>query len=283
MGLVVKVMCRCFVDGKVQAPFPAPVGVAEDGSLHLGLPREEHEQTHILFANWRESACEHEGMAYVSDVMNWTAYRLFQQTLADVGWKSFPTLQAELPNTNDGVTSASAAAEMLEELAFFSERADLGQVTVLVDSDTGEELHEYVAAYGGEFRHGPTGDTFGVDAAGFFIRLKVNQTQQEVFRAIRVEQVVPDPSTVTTGKQSLVEFINLDTGFRFSYPEPVVKIVYWPNGALQNTEGQMRLGYPHRMHVLTRQRTAADFADVVSALRTVCKAAVEIGNPIVWS
>ncbi len=282
MGLTVKVMCRCFVEGKVQAPFSAPISVAEDGSLFLDFPWEGNEEKHILFSNWLESGCEHRWMDYASDVINWTGYRLFQQALADVGWEHFPTLKAELPNTNDGATPASAAAKMLEELFFFSERADLGQVTVLVDSDTGEELHEYVAAYDGEFSYKPNGDSFGVDDAGYFIRLNVNQTKQEVFRAMRVEQLVPDPSTVTISDQTLVEFINLDTGDRYAYPEPVVKIIYWPNGALQNAEGQMRLGYPNRMHVTTRKRTAVDFEVVITSLRNACKAAIEIGNPIAW-
>ena len=74
---------------------------------------------------------------------------------------------------------------MLVELALFSEQTELGQVTALVDSDTSEELHHYIAAYGGEFHYGPGGDIFGVDEAGFFIRRSVEQSSQEVFRAMR--------------------------------------------------------------------------------------------------
>src|SRR5215467_7987772 len=107
-------------------------------------------------------------MRYVSDFISWGAYRSIQQALAEVGWEQFPTLEAELPQANDGVTSSSAAVQMLAELSFFSERAELGQVTVLVDSDTGEELREYIASYGGEFHYGPSGTVFGFDKAGFF-------------------------------------------------------------------------------------------------------------------
>jgi hypothetical protein len=221
-------------------------------------------------------------MSYASDVINWSAYRSFQQALAEAGWERFPTLEAELPQSNDGVTSSSAAVEMLGELAFFSEQAELGQVTVLVDSDTCEELHHYIAAYGGEFHYGPSGDTFGVDEAGFFIRRSVEQGSQEVFRAMRVKQLIPDPKEAAEGSQPLVTFENLDSGLRYACAEPLVKIVYWPNGALQNAEGQIRLGYPNRVHVLTRKRVAADFKAVVNSLRTICEAAVRIGNPIAW-
>ena len=124
-------------------------------------------------------------MIYASDAINWSAYRSFQQALAEAGWEQFPTLEVELPQTNDGVTLSSAAVQMLVELALFSEQAELGQVTALVDSDTSEELHHYIAAYGGEFHYGPGGDIFGVDEAGFFIRRSVEQSSQEVFRAMR--------------------------------------------------------------------------------------------------
>jgi hypothetical protein len=84
------------------------------------------------------------------------------------------------------------------------------------------------------------------------------------------------------GGQPLVTFENLDSGVRYACAEPLVKIDYWPNGALHNAEGQIRFGYPNRVHVLTRKRVAADFEVVVSSLRTICEAAVQIDNPIAW-
>src|SRR5262249_8095014 len=176
------------------------------------------------FSNWLESGCEHQRMIYEIESVNWSAYRSFQQALAETGWNHFPTLRAELPETNDGVTSSSAAAQILAELAFFSEQADLGQVTVLVDSDTGEELHKYVAAYGGEVHYGYSGDNFGVDEAGFFIRRSVEQGSQEVFRAMRVKQVMPDFNEAAEGSQPLVKFENLDSGILYSCAEPLVKL-----------------------------------------------------------
>jgi hypothetical protein len=282
MGLVAKVSCRCFVEGKTQPPVSVSVGVAEDGSRYLDLPSKGNEETQVLFSAWCASACAHRGMVYEAEVINWGAYRSFQQALAEAGWEHFPTMKAELPQSNGGVTSSSAAVQMLAELMFFSEQADLGQVTVLVDSDTGEELHQYIAVYGGEFHYGSSGDNFGVDDAGFFIRRSVGQTAQEVFRALRVKQILPDSNEIAKGGQPLVTFENLDSGVRYACAEPLVKIVYWPNGALQNAEGQIHFGYPNNVHVLTRKRVAADFEAVVHSLRTICEAAVQIGNPIAW-
>ena len=49
------------------------------------------------------------------------------------------------------ITAANTAPQMLEELLFFSTKADLGETTILLDSDTGEELQEYIVGYGGQF------------------------------------------------------------------------------------------------------------------------------------
>src|SRR5262249_62062437 len=102
------------------------------------------------------------------------------------------------------------------------------------------------------------------------------------FRGMGLKQVMPDFNEAAEGSQPLVKFENLDSGILYSCAEPLVKIVYWPNGALQNAEGQIRLGCPNRVHVLTRKRVAADFEAVINSLQTICEAAVQIGNPIAW-
>jgi hypothetical protein len=71
-------------------------------------------------------------------------------------------------------------------------QADLGQTTVLLDTDTGEELQEYIAAYGGQFHIGQSGENFGVDEEGFFIRRDLCDGAKEVFRAMRIWQKIPD-------------------------------------------------------------------------------------------
>ncbi len=282
MGLTATVKCRCFIEGKVQAPFSGPISVAEDGSLRLDLPLAGNEQAHVHFSDWVESGCAHNRMIYQAEVLNWSAYRSFQQALAEAGWRHFPALKAELPHTNDGVTSLGAAEQMLAELAFFSERADLGQVTVLVDSDMGEELHQYIAAYGGEFHWGSSGDNLGVDEAGFFIRRSVERGGQVVFRAMRVQQILPSLSSKADAPQPLVTFEDMDSGFRYASAELLVKVIYCPSGGLQNSTEPFRLEYPNRVHVLTRKRVASDFEVVIRSLRIICEAAIQVGNPILW-
>jgi hypothetical protein len=282
MGLVVRVMCSCFVEGKTQPPFSGPIQAREDGSVDLDLPREGNEEKYRLFYQWLESGCEHRKMVYMGDVINWINYRSFQQTLETIGWEHFPTLRAEMPLNDQKLTSANEAPKMLEELIFFSTEANLGRTTVLVDTDTGEELQEYVAAYGGEFHVGQNGENLGVDDEGFFIRRTLGDGPKEVFRAMRIEQKIPDPYSAAATSRPMVEFINVDSGLRYSSCEPIVKIAHWPDGRLQNDEGQIRLIYPARLHVMTRKREVSDFEHVLQPLRDVFEAAIKTGNPIYW-
>src|SRR5262249_7866310 len=153
-------------------------------------------------------------------MISWPSYRSFQQALARAGWEHFPTLSAELPNSNGGTTPAAAAPALLAELSLFAARADLGWTTVLVNTDTGEELHESIAAYGGEFIYGHSGHDIGVDEDGFFIRRRTEGTSREVFRARRVEQIPPDLNSIKPGDEPMVEYVDLDSGRRYRCGEP---------------------------------------------------------------
>jgi len=282
MGLVIRVYCRCFVEGKTQPPFSGPIKVDEYGSVFLDLPLEGNEEKYTLFSIWKESGCEHERMSYASDVISWGRYRSFQQALEAAGWEHFPTLKAEMPVNGQRLTPAHVAPKMLEELLFFSTKADHGQTTVLLDTDTGEELQEYIADYGGQFHVGQSGENFGVDEEGFFIRRDLDEGAKEVFRAMRIEQKIPDSNFEGMRSQSMVEFINLDSGLRYACAEPMIKIGRWPDGRLQNDAGEIRWEYPARMHVIKRKKESSEFEDVVNSLRAIFEAAVKIGNPIYW-
>jgi hypothetical protein len=76
-------------------------------------PYDGHQDNHFLFNKWVYSGCEHTQMRYASEIINWTGYRAFQQTLEAVGWDHFPVLRAELPNTNDGIPHIDAVPAML--------------------------------------------------------------------------------------------------------------------------------------------------------------------------
>jgi hypothetical protein len=99
------------------------------------LPYEGNEDKHAIFEQWMEQACAHLDMDYASErISHWAGYRLFQQALSRAGWQHYPTLRAELPESNGGLMSAQSAAKALHELHYFEEHADLGTNVSLINS-----------------------------------------------------------------------------------------------------------------------------------------------------
>jgi hypothetical protein len=285
MGLNASVMCKCLTEGKSQPPpFADEVRIDAEGYLSVDLPYEGNEEKHHLFERWLSSACEHPDMELVSEyISNWGGYRAFQQALEVAGWEHFSTLKVELPEANGGLTATSAASKMLKELRYFAEQTDLGSRTVLVDTGSGEELQQYIAAYEGVFIWGASGVEIGIDERGFFIRVAGRGVSGEVFRSKRFEQRIIKGGLLKRFRRTMVEYVDLDTGERFVCREAVGRPVRWPNGQIQNEKGEMRLDYPVRMEMMSRERKASDFEYILKPLRKICEASMETGNPIRWS
>lgn len=288
MGLDASVRCTCYEDGRtLPPPVPAELLAFDDeGWLQLDLPYEGNEEQFARFARWWSASCEHEDMrAARVHVSNWSGYRAFQQALGRAGWARFPTLKAELPEVNGGSTSAAAAALALEELAWFREHADLGHNWFLVDGETGETLHEYIAAYEGKFvLGGRSGMDVGIDPEGLFI---VSRTEppRELFRALRLEQRLLDPAREAAGGDpGPVELVDLDTGRRLECEMAVSgNQVPWPDGRMQDDEGRLRFSYPRRLQVERRAISPSTFDYVLQPLEEVFRAAVATGNPVHWT
>ncbi len=254
MGLDASVMCQCFRLGLCSAP---PVDASrlrldEDGWLGLTSGTEAEQ---LAVDQWQHSACVHEDMVfYDADLSNWSGYRSFQQALEQAGWQHFPTLREYLPNSNDGSLSASAAGEALRELDRFHS-LDLGKEIVLVNSQTGQVLYDYIAPCGGRFVFGgQTGVDVGFDPAGLV--LVERDTERVLFRATRVEQIEhPDGQTT---------LIDRDTGQRYL--------------------GQVRVGDEgdRFLHTECRALDPEKFAFITRPLRALLEASLETGNPVRW-
>jgi hypothetical protein len=252
MGLDAYVRCTCFDEGKT-TPFERPdlLGVGEDGEFGLLVPWEDHKELFDRYWEWRQTACEHPDMDVASErISNWAGYREFQEALGRLGWDSFPTLRDELPEGNGGAMFPISATKALGELDLF-EREQVGsEKTVLVDSDSGELQHTYIACSRGVFLFaGSKGLDAGFDPAGFFLRRREEDGDAELFRAMRVE---------VTGTQ----IVDRDLGTSFPFD------VGWGTG--------------RRFHVEQRITTRGEFDYILRPLRTVFRASVATGNPVIW-
>lgn len=281
MGLDASVMCNCYKEGRTSIP-PVPIELIyfDDKQYHLALNLpwewEGNEDKYFLFDNlfdnWMENACEHEGMNYACVwVSNWSGYRTFQQALGQVGWQHFPTLKAELPNANGGLMSAISAVKALQELNYFKHHADLVTNIFLVNSETGTEIHNYVAAYEGIFIwDGKCRINLGVDEQGFFI-MSMSDPPRELFRSLRFEQRLLESQLTAPylqGRaeyQGKVEYVDFESGQSFVC-----------NSAIGDFQ------YPRYMHIEQRRLDASNFSYIINPLTEIFQAALETGNPVRW-
>lgn len=287
MGLDAFVCCACYRQGRATpAPVPAELLVFDEtGEPDLALPyTREHKELHQRFWTWMRTCCPHPNMHYESvRVANWGGYRSFQQALESAGWELFPTLRAELPDSNGGVMSAEAAARALEELAVFAALPEVGDAWYLLDGDTGDVVAEYIAHYQGRFvLGGGSGVDLGVDPRGFFVASH-SDPPRELFRAMRFEQRPLDPAGVDAYGRGAVELVDRDSGRCLTIPIAVTRVVAWPDGRDVDQEGRVCLHAPRQLRVERRTVTPEDYQYAVEPLERVCRAAVATGNPVAWT
>ena len=284
MGLDATVLCNCYREGRTTAlPFADLVVLDEDGYLGLSVPYVNNQANYRLFWKWKETCCEHPRMEYGDEhIANWSGYRAFQEALKKADWQNFPTLHAELPEGNGGVMSAVAAAQALQELEYFKNQADLGSNTFLIETATGETLHEYIASYDGLFIYaGSTGLHFGFDQQGFFI-VTAQEPITEVFRARFFEQRLLEPELNRNGEKGQVAYISLESEQQFVCTVAISKNSPWPDGQKKNAQGRVHFDYPTLLHVETRKINASEFTYILEPLTRIFQAAVKTGNPVRW-
>jgi hypothetical protein len=306
MGLDAFVYCNCLKHGKTK-PYTLDFGWqfdVEDGYLQPNVKtddEDEYDEKWEQLRDWTADACEHPDCIYASErIANWFGYRKFLNALGRHGWEYFPTLESELPEGNQGTTSPEAAQRMLEELDYFQKNV-ASQSYFLINTLTDEVIHEYNEAYQGIFLYdGRSGVDIGIDPNGLFIVERTRgrtfmddvgdiikgipglPERRELFRAMRFEQRLLEPELTYTHQGGKVEYFDADTEDRFVCSAISGQQIAWPDGRMENDQGQVRLDYPQVMHVEARAVEANHFLYIVEPLIAMCKAAIAMDNPIVW-
>ncbi|MFX1253553.1 MAG: hypothetical protein ACFFCZ_18225 [Promethearchaeota archaeon] len=227
--------------------------------------------------------CEHDDGEFVSErISNWGGLRYFQDALARIGWEYFPTLYAELPNSDDSVPPEACPAA-LKELEYFRERVAEEICPFLIDIQRGTVMWEYIAAYNGIFiMDGRGGVDIGFNADGLF--LIDRRDREKVFQAKRIEQHVGErgkninPGLSCLGKYNGLDFTKVvytdrDTGKKFSCHTAIKRIEsYEP----------YRFSYPRYLNVEMRNLDPSEFDYIIKPLIKVFMASIETGNPVYW-
>jgi hypothetical protein len=201
-------------------------------------------------------------------ISSWKGYQQFMDALDELGAEQFQMIIDQLPDGDEGETSAEKAAVMLRELENFIEQQSQIQQAILVDSERGGDVSMGSNVLGGVLSMDRvSGYDLGFDENGFFVRDRL-ELNRELFRAMRVQQNLIHPESLT------VEYVNLDDGRTFQCNVPFGK----------PTTGDD--GFPRMMlqkfHIELRSTPPNRFSYIVRPLKSVLEASIESGDSIQW-
>jgi hypothetical protein len=277
VSVVASVMCRCFADGRATPPatLASLIMMDQDGFLALSCPRAEHEALHDAFEMWRMEACEHFDMAYVEATVSGYSRACLKGEAAALGAVELPALLA-LTEADEGVTPPGEAARLLVELRRFRELERFGERTVLFDAETGAEL-AWCVKPDRKTLAVSDGRIVGLGADGVFV--------EGGFRARRIRQDISDELALDRrgSKPAVVRLTNLDDDAYVELARGIAaEPIPWPDGHLRTWQGHRRFRYPRELHVEARPQIQSVFESVLGGLEDLCRASVELGNPIRW-
>jgi len=202
---------------------------------------------------WLKTCCPHPNLEYCVDrVGNWPAVRLFSEYASRFDDGRLVLLRNLMPACNGGQVESADAQRCLDELDVMRTLVEGRTAYFLSDAITGEEVRQYVAAYGGLITMTPSFSS-GFDPDGLFVK-----NPDEVFRAMRVSQ------RVIGDGQGTLEWVG-DNGARFVG----VKL------GLGIGDGD------REWQVTSRPLVWAD-VPCVEPLTRLLRASVEIDMPVYW-
>ena len=201
-------------------------------------------------------------------IASWKGYQQFVDALHELGEVYFPTILDQLPDGDEGETSPEKASTMLDELQYFIARQENIKQAILVDSERGGDVSMGSNVMGGVLSMDRvSGYDLGFDENGFFVRDRW-ELNRELFRAMRVEQKLVHPESLT------VEYVDMDSDKSFQCNVPFGK-------PIPGNEGVPRMML-ERFHIEIRPTHEGRFSYIVAPLQSVLEASVEDGQAISW-
>lgn len=252
MGYDATVVCSCFRLGKtVPPPFVEHVKTEDNWFPYLDLPYVGNESKFAEFEQWLLSACCHSGMEYTSERLgNIATVAHFRHAVRSAGPENFPVLWEDLLDGHAETSSPERANAILQELDQFLPLLQKTGLPILAHEKTAKEAN---IGY-----HLPNRIWQRLDWRGFVLE---QNGQKELFRSrnflIKVRGVFLPKA----------EFVALDSNQRVH-----LKLSFF---APREFAGPF---------IVERQDPKPDdYQHVLQAIRRICRASIEMQNPIRWS
>ncbi|GAB5493647.1 MAG: hypothetical protein Phog2KO_38620 [Phototrophicaceae bacterium] len=201
-------------------------------------------------------------------ISSWKSFRNFMDATAKLGSDKFPMITEQLPDGDEGFTSADKVQTLLDELMRFIEEQTHIQQAVLVDSERNIDI-----SMGSNILRGAlttdrlTGYDLGFNEKGFFVRDRW-ELDRILFQAMRVEQRLINP------EHHQVEYHDRDSDRHFFCTTPFGKVSTGADGV-----PRMMLQY---FHIELRNTAPNRFAYITDPLLRVFESALEKNEGIEW-
>lgn len=201
-------------------------------------------------------------------ISSWKGFRSFMDAIDQLGAENFPVMVDQLPDGDEGYSTAEQAAAMLTELERFIAQQTNVQQAVLVDSERDIDISMGSNVLGGALTTDRlSGYDLGFDENGFFVRDRW-ELNRILFRAMRVEQVLINP------EEHRVEYHDRDSDLSFLCTTPFGKVTTGEDGI-----PRMLL---REFHVDIRDTAPDRYAYITGPLSRILEAAVEANVGIEW-
>lgn len=201
-------------------------------------------------------------------ISSWKSFSNFMDAIDKLDAEAYPTIISQLPDGDEGFSSADKVQHLLNELNHFIEHQSEIQQAVLVDSERESDISMGSNVLRGALTTNRlTGYDLGFDEKGFFVRDRW-ELDRILFQAMRVEQRLINP------ERYQVEYINRDTDARFLCTTPFGKM-----GTDENDLARMMLKV---FHVELRDTARGRFAYITAPLGRIFEDALEKGAGIEW-
>lgn len=268
MGYDAFVKCNCYKEGKTtKPPFEEYTSFDFEFGIDINPPDEiykndEKKYYEILsdFDNWKDTACEHENMDYLSlRVGNISAMSAFRNMIKQLNTNDrLPILSNQLPTSNDGHLPVELAPQLLAELKLISGKIDIISLFEVASKEeiasvdtTTQWCFQFYKNY-----------IAGIDCFGFFILEKVEEHYCAVFKShdFSIQKIDAEQFRYT----------DIERQIHFDCPINLFK---------QEENKKNILYFKTRIETID---VFSRFQYMIETLQALGEASMLTGNPIVW-
>jgi hypothetical protein len=266
MGLDGHVQCNCIKEGKIKTP-PFDLNLIKYENNIYDISEDVDDKTFYSFLKWKENACKHRGLYYVSErVSNISGSNFLWSAISKAGEENFPILKT-IWGTD--YLKPEKAKEALQEVEFLKSKINEMEGVFLIDKATKEEYWAVFEDEEGWFYSHGREFNYKLSNKGFFI---TDSEDKELFLSRNFIQDVTMIRNLNKVQYKVI-FKDIQEGKIYESVKPIDKCINWEKNEYY---------FPKGLEVIKRKLEVKDFYSL-EILTRLFEASCETGNSVVWT